>query len=150
MKEQFDFGGEIVWWPSQEYIDQARLTEFMNQHEISDFSELMKRWELFLALVAVKCFGTFLGGVCCGRTARSHHYGYAAMASFLATLASAVLPLAGALAGGSISLKEIMGSGLYLLVPFWLLYVLCAMIGARAGRLDTVSPALIRHDSCTA
>lgn len=43
MKEQFDFGGEIVWWPNQEYIDQARLTEFINQHEISDFSELMKR-----------------------------------------------------------------------------------------------------------
>jgi len=43
MKEQFDFGGEVVWKPSQEYLDQARLTEFMRLNKISDFSELMKR-----------------------------------------------------------------------------------------------------------
>jgi hypothetical protein len=126
---------------------EAELLQFMASGSLS---ELTKHWELFLALVAVKCFGTFLGGICCGRTARSHHYGYAAMASFLATLVSAGLPLAAALAGGGVSLAELLGSGLYLLAPFWLLYVLCAMIGARAGRLQTVSPAFTRHESCTA
>jgi hypothetical protein len=118
---------------------EAELLQFMASGTLS---ELMEHWELFLALIAIKCFGTFLGGICCGRTARSHHYGYAALASFLATLISAGLPVATAMVGGDISLAEVLGSGLYLLAPFWLLYVLCAMIGARAGRLETVGAPL--------
>ena len=43
MKEQFDFGGEVVWQPDQNYLDQARLTEFMRLHKIPDFAQLMKR-----------------------------------------------------------------------------------------------------------
>jgi acetyl-CoA synthetase len=43
MSDQFDFGGEIVWRPSQEYIDQAHLTLFMQRHDIKSFDELMRR-----------------------------------------------------------------------------------------------------------
>jgi len=43
MAEQFDFGGKIVWRPSQEHIRNARLTEFMQEYGVSDFPELMKR-----------------------------------------------------------------------------------------------------------
>ncbi|HZD55094.1 MAG TPA: AMP-binding protein [Anaerolineales bacterium] len=43
MSEQFEFGGKIVWRPTQDYIEGAHLTEFMHQHEISDFDELMRR-----------------------------------------------------------------------------------------------------------
>ena len=43
MAEQFDFGGEIVWRPSQEHIKNARLTEFMRDYGVSDFPELMRR-----------------------------------------------------------------------------------------------------------
>lgn len=43
MKEEFDFGGEIVWKPSPDYIENARLTEFMRRHGIDDFNGLMKR-----------------------------------------------------------------------------------------------------------
>jgi acetyl-CoA synthetase len=43
MSDQFDFGGEIVWRPSQEYIDRAHLTLFMQRHNIASFDELMHR-----------------------------------------------------------------------------------------------------------
>ena len=43
MKEEFDFGGEIVWEPSQDYIENARLTEFMRRHDIVNFDHLMQR-----------------------------------------------------------------------------------------------------------
>ncbi len=43
MSDQFTFGGEIVWRPTQEHIEQAHLTAFMRQHGIADFDELMKR-----------------------------------------------------------------------------------------------------------
>ncbi|MBV6394661.1 MAG: Acetyl-coenzyme A synthetase [Anaerolineales bacterium] len=43
MSEQFNFGGEIVWRPTKEYIERAHLTAFMRQHGITNFDELMKR-----------------------------------------------------------------------------------------------------------
>lgn len=43
MTEQFDFGGEIVWQPTPDYVDNARLTDFMNQHNIATYDELMQR-----------------------------------------------------------------------------------------------------------
>jgi len=43
MNEKFDFGGEIVWEPTQEHVEKAHLTAFMGQHEIPDFDALMKR-----------------------------------------------------------------------------------------------------------
>ncbi len=43
MTEQFTFGGDIVWRPTQDYIERAHLTTFMREHGIKDFSELMLR-----------------------------------------------------------------------------------------------------------
>ncbi len=43
MSEQFEFGGEIVWRPTPDYIEQANLTRFMRQHGIDGFDELMRR-----------------------------------------------------------------------------------------------------------
>jgi acetyl-CoA synthetase len=43
MPEDFKFAGPIVWEPSQEDIENARLTEFMRAHQIADFDELMQR-----------------------------------------------------------------------------------------------------------
>ena len=43
MSETFDFGGEIVWRPTPEHIENANLTAFMRQHEIPDFDALMRR-----------------------------------------------------------------------------------------------------------
>jgi len=37
------FSGPVVWKPNQDYIDNARLTEFMRVHEIATFDELMAR-----------------------------------------------------------------------------------------------------------
>jgi len=37
------FGGEFVWRPSPDYIQQAHLTRFMHQHQIGDFTELLRR-----------------------------------------------------------------------------------------------------------
>ena len=43
MSEPFDFGGEFVWHPGQDYIEQAHLTRFMQQHGIEGYAELMRR-----------------------------------------------------------------------------------------------------------
>ncbi len=41
--ERFEFGGEIVWQPTPQYIQQSRLKRFMERHHISTFEELMRR-----------------------------------------------------------------------------------------------------------
>ena len=39
----FDFGGEIVWQPTPEQIEQSRLKHFMAKHGLTTFAELMHR-----------------------------------------------------------------------------------------------------------
>jgi acetyl-CoA synthetase len=43
VSEEFTFGGEVVWRPTADYIDQSHLTQFMRQHKLSDFDNLMNR-----------------------------------------------------------------------------------------------------------
>ena len=43
MKETFEFGGEIVWRPTKENVDQANLSRFMKLHGIDTFDQLMQR-----------------------------------------------------------------------------------------------------------
>ena len=43
MDESLEFGGQIVWRPTQDYVKDAHLTRFMRQHGIRDFDELMER-----------------------------------------------------------------------------------------------------------
>ena len=43
MPDSFEFGGDIVWKPTPDYIEHANLTRFMRQHGIKDFDELMRR-----------------------------------------------------------------------------------------------------------
>ena len=41
--EIFDFGGEIVWRPSQEIIERSRLKRFMDRYGLASFQELHRR-----------------------------------------------------------------------------------------------------------
>ena len=43
MSEEFTFGGEVVWRPTADYIDQSHLTQFIREHKLSDFDNLMNR-----------------------------------------------------------------------------------------------------------
>jgi acetyl-CoA synthetase len=43
MTERFEYGGDIVWHPTDDYIDGSHLKQFMRQHGIRDFPELMRR-----------------------------------------------------------------------------------------------------------
>jgi acetyl-CoA synthetase len=43
MEEHYEFGGEIVWRPTDDYIQHSRLKAFMDQHGIATFEELMRR-----------------------------------------------------------------------------------------------------------
>lgn len=43
MSERFDFGGEIVWRPTQTHIEQSNLYQFMQQHGIGSYDDLMAR-----------------------------------------------------------------------------------------------------------
>ena len=43
MPDSFEFGGDIVWKPTPDYIEHANLTRFMRQHGIKDFDDLMRR-----------------------------------------------------------------------------------------------------------
>jgi acetyl-CoA synthetase len=41
--DQFQFGGEIAWRPTREYIERSRLTEFITAHGLRDYDDLMQR-----------------------------------------------------------------------------------------------------------
>jgi acetyl-CoA synthetase len=41
--DQFEFGGEIAWRPTPDYIERSRLTAFMKRHGLRDYAELMER-----------------------------------------------------------------------------------------------------------
>ncbi|MFQ5923016.1 MAG: AMP-binding protein [Anaerolineales bacterium] len=43
MKLDSDFGGPVVWEPGPDYTERAHLTQFMRQHELSDFEALIER-----------------------------------------------------------------------------------------------------------
>ncbi len=43
MSNQFEFGGEIVWRPTPDYVENAHLSNFMNIHRIANFTELMRQ-----------------------------------------------------------------------------------------------------------
>jgi acetyl-CoA synthetase len=41
--DQFEFGGDIAWRPTREYIERSRLTAFMKVHGLGSLDELMDR-----------------------------------------------------------------------------------------------------------
>jgi acetyl-CoA synthetase len=43
VKETFEFGGEVVWRPTDEQIEQANLTKFMRTHRITSYDQLMRK-----------------------------------------------------------------------------------------------------------
>ncbi len=43
MSSSFDFGGQVVWRPTPEYIENANLTRFMRLNNIQGFDKLMER-----------------------------------------------------------------------------------------------------------
>ncbi|MFW9768843.1 MAG: AMP-binding protein, partial [Candidatus Thorarchaeota archaeon] len=43
MKETFEFGGKIVWEPSQKHVEEANLTKFMELYKIETFDQLLQR-----------------------------------------------------------------------------------------------------------
>ena len=40
---EFQFGGDVVWRPSDEIVAQSRLKEFMDRHGIASLEELQRR-----------------------------------------------------------------------------------------------------------
>ena len=43
MTEAFDFGGDVVWRPTPEYVDRSNLKAFMHLHGIASYGDLMQR-----------------------------------------------------------------------------------------------------------
>ncbi|HEY1306150.1 MAG TPA: AMP-binding protein [Vicinamibacterales bacterium] len=41
--DQFEFGGEISWRPSRDYVERSRLAAFMREHGLRDYAHLMQR-----------------------------------------------------------------------------------------------------------
>jgi len=41
--DNFEFGGQIVWRPTSDHIEQSRLKRFMSRHGIAALDELMRR-----------------------------------------------------------------------------------------------------------
>jgi acetyl-CoA synthetase len=41
--DSFEFGGEVAWRPSPEYIERSRLMDFMTRHGLRDYADLMHR-----------------------------------------------------------------------------------------------------------
>ena len=40
---QFEFGGEIAWRPTREYIERSRLKQFIDRHALRDYADLLRR-----------------------------------------------------------------------------------------------------------
>ena len=43
MSGDFEFGGEIAWRPTPEYVENSRLLEFITRHGLRDYSDLLRR-----------------------------------------------------------------------------------------------------------
>src|SRR3954465_9955465 len=43
MSGQFEFGGEIAWRPTRDYVENSRLVAFMTRHGLRDYEELLHR-----------------------------------------------------------------------------------------------------------
>ena len=43
MADQFEFGGEIAWRPTRDYIDNSRLKAFIDRHRLRDLDHLLHR-----------------------------------------------------------------------------------------------------------
>jgi acetyl-CoA synthetase len=43
MSDQFQFGGEIAWHPSSEYINRSRLKAFIDRHHLNGYDDLVRR-----------------------------------------------------------------------------------------------------------
>ena len=43
MSVEFDFGGEVVWRPTPEILEQANLTRFMRMYDVETFETLLER-----------------------------------------------------------------------------------------------------------
>lgn len=43
MAESFEFGGNIVWEPTDDYINNAHLTAFMQRHQLQSFNDLLEK-----------------------------------------------------------------------------------------------------------
>jgi len=43
MSDAFEFGGEIAWRPTREYIDNSRLKAFIDRHALRDYDQLLRR-----------------------------------------------------------------------------------------------------------
>src|SRR5687767_13681159 len=41
--DPFEFGGEIAWRPTREYVERSRLTAFINRHRLHNYDELLER-----------------------------------------------------------------------------------------------------------
>jgi acetyl-CoA synthetase len=41
--DPFEFGGEIAWRPTRDYIDRSRLKAFMDRHGLASYDELLRR-----------------------------------------------------------------------------------------------------------
>src|SRR5262245_15551915 len=41
--QAFEFGGEVAWRPSSEYIEGSRLVAFIKKHGLRDYADLMRR-----------------------------------------------------------------------------------------------------------
>ncbi len=43
MGGEFEFGGEIAWRPTREYIENSRLRKFITRHGLRDYQDLLRR-----------------------------------------------------------------------------------------------------------
>src|SRR5918994_4653547 len=41
--DPFEFGGEIAWRPTRDYVERSRLKAFMDRHALGSYDELLRR-----------------------------------------------------------------------------------------------------------
>ncbi len=74
-EQEFTFGGEIVWRPTQEQIEHSRLKQFMHAHGITTFDEFITRsttdiawfWDAVLKDLQIEFYEPYTQVVDCSR-----------------------------------------------------------------------------------
>jgi len=62
--ERFEYGGEIVWRPTPEYVERSHIKRFMDRHGVATFDELIQRstediawfWEAVLEQLGIQFY----------------------------------------------------------------------------------------------
>jgi NADH:ubiquinone oxidoreductase subunit 6 (subunit J) len=97
------------------------------------FGDLFTDYKFLVSLVGLIAISHFAAGYLCGRTAPSVSFSYALIGSVLSAFVQSILPVIGAIAQDWHVISTFADPAFYTFGIFWLVYAVCAFLGAHVG-----------------